>query len=265
MRAARGRESTPVAKIGTYRAKAVENVGFDRLEKLGDEIIVGIDVAKTNQFVCFGSATSDEAVLGKWAHPAETRGFYGLCTRLKASGRRVVVVMEPSGTYGDPFLHWFQVNGFETRRVLGKQVHDGAAAFDGVMSGHDAKASVMLVRLHRMGASKPWSARPEPTVRLRALDKRLSWYDDECRRLQGMLEAALARHWPEVTTFVGVGKVSLWRLMSDYSSPASVAVAPEGAAAQLCRRGRFSLRVLLRSIQSPGGARRHPAQRTTTS
>lgn len=74
--------------------------------------------------------------------------------------------MEPSGTYGDPFLHWFQKRDFEIRRVLGKQVYDGSAALDGAMSGHDAKSSMMLVALHEMGASKPWLRRPETTPKV---------------------------------------------------------------------------------------------------
>jgi len=223
-------KETPLGRNRRYRAAPVKEIRPEQLSELGPEVIVGIDVAKWKQVVGFGSADGGPVVLGRWTHPVETREFFATCEALRESGQRVTVVMEPSGTYGDPLVHWFQSEGFEVRRVLGKQVHDGAAALDGVVSGHDAKAASLLVALHRLHGSQEWLPRPEESRVLRALVGQHTWHDEQCGRLRGMAEGLLARHWPELGGLLRPGSKVYWRLLEELGGPRRVAAAPSSAA-----------------------------------
>lgn len=226
-----------MGKNRRYRATPVKNIKVEQLGELGPKVIVGIDVAKRDQFVAFGSADGGPVVLGKWKHPTETQEFYGKCKALRDNGQEVTVVMEPSGTYGDPLVHWFQNEGFEVRRVLGKQVHDGAAALDGVVSGHDAKAATLLVELHRLRGSREWSPRSEECRTLRALVDEYTLHDEQCGRLRGMAEGLLARHWPELGQLMRPRSKVYWSLLEEFGGPRRMAEEPETATRFMVRVG----------------------------
>jgi transposase len=226
-----------VGKQIRYQAKRVKDLDVERLLGLGEVITLTVDVAKDEQLVGFSGTDGEVVALGKWSHPSESREFLGLCERLRASGRRLVVVLEPSGTYGDWLLNWLWAKGIEVRRVLGKQVHDGAAALDGTTSGHDAKSAVLMAGLHALGASRPWAPPTETSRRLRAVSGLHGWYDEECERLQGKLEALMARHWPELQTWLSGRRRSYWRLLEGTGGPKGVSERPEEAQTLMGRKG----------------------------
>jgi transposase len=233
-------ESIPVKKQGRYAAKRVKDLNFERLCGLGEKVLVAIDVAKREQYVAFvgGSGPAEAMLLGKWTHPAETPVFFGLCEKLREAGKELVVVMEPSGTYGDPLLSWFWSKGIEVRRVLGKQVYDGSAMLDGTMSGHDAKSTVMLAAIYKLGGSREWKAPSESARRLRALASEHAWFDGLCRQLRGMMEGILARHWPELTGILKPRAKVFWQLLEETGGPKRVRDEPEWVAALMRRSGR---------------------------
>ena len=85
-----------------YRALRVKDVEVERLTagKAGEPISVGIDMGKYNFFaVC---RWADGAFERPWKmdNPGDILGFVGLLERL-GLGRKRMVAMESSGTYGD--------------------------------------------------------------------------------------------------------------------------------------------------------------------
>jgi transposase len=101
-----------------------------------------------------------------------------------------------------------------------KRVHDAAEVFDGVPSMHDAKACVVIARLHHQGVSKPYSEPSPLRVRLRALVEQRELYRVPMQFYLSRLEALLARHWPEA-----LQDIDVWRnktplaLLARYPGP----------------------------------------------
>jgi len=230
-----------MAKNRRYRQVDVKSVDVEKIAELGSKLLVGIDVAKTNQVATFEDPETHRRLTVKWAHPAQTRDFFALLEGLRARKRTVEIVMEPSGTYGDPFLHWFHTHDFPVRRVLGIQVHAGAAMLDGVRSGHDAKSAGLMVAIDQLEGSRDWLARAESTRDLRSLVTLYRWHDDQRRKLFGMAEAHLARWWPELSTLLSARSKIYWRLLAEYSGPEGVAADLSGAAHFMRRVGRAFL------------------------
>ncbi len=225
-----------MARNRRYRATSVKQVKLARIRELGEEVIIGIDVAKRVQYACIAAAAGDEEVLFRWSHPEETREFFGLCRGMRKQGQKLTMVLEPSGTYGDPFLHWFWQEGIETRRILGQQTRDGSAAIDGVSSGHDAKAAGMLVALHKLGGSREWLERTEGVRNLRALVSKYTLHDRRMQELHGAVEGILARHWPELRDILKPAAKIFWRILAEYGGPRGIAAEPEEVAAYMRRR-----------------------------
>lgn len=228
-----------MGKNRSYRATRVKQVDLADMHELGAEVIVGIDVAKHKLFACFAAGGSDAHLIVRWTHPTETREFFDLCLAMRARGQNLTMVLEPSGTYGDPILHWLWQQGFGVRRVLGKQVHDGAAALDGVASGHDPKAAALLVALHKLKGSQDWLRRTEDVRNLRALVSELRLYDGRIQRLAGMVEGMLARHWPELGAVIQPRVKIFWHLLAEYGGPRTVAAEPEAARGFMRLRGGY--------------------------
>jgi hypothetical protein len=63
--------------------------------------IVAIDIAKTKLVAAIATATGDVLKLVKFEHPRQTGAFLRLLEALQSAKREPVVVMEPTGTYGD--------------------------------------------------------------------------------------------------------------------------------------------------------------------
>jgi hypothetical protein len=71
---------------------------------------------------------------------------------------------------------------------------------------HDAKACVVIARLHQQAVSREYIEPGPLRARLRALVQQRELYDKPLQMHLGHLEALLARHWPEA-----LGEVDVWR------------------------------------------------------
>ena len=126
------------------------------------KLVVAIDVAKTKMMA--GFAREDGAVvrLVKWTSPLETRAFVELVMQTaRLLDVPVEALAEPTGTYGDPLRALLLAHGAQVFMLSPKRVHDAAEVFDGVPSMHDAKACVVIARLHHQGVSKRYNE-PSP-------------------------------------------------------------------------------------------------------
>ncbi len=216
---------------GTYEAVDFQDyrdtTKIERFET--GRLIVGIDIAKRIQYACLmGSAPG-----GGWEeydivtfNASETREFVDFLAGLDST---IEIVLEPSGTYGDPLREQCRRCDLSAWRVRPKQVHDVAEVFDGVPSLHDAKAAYLICRLHQNGVTRPWQVADGMTRSVRAILERYDEAELERRRLCGKLEAKLSRHWPEATEILGLGTATLQKVLAEFGGPAGVAQQPERA------------------------------------
>ena len=199
-----------MAKRVRYRATSIEQISWEKLaSKLhgAQKLVVAIDVAKTKMVAGFGPEDGSVACLVKWNSPSENRAFVDLVARTaQALSVPIDAVMEPTGTYGEPLRALLMAAGAQVYVMSPKRVHDAAEVFDGVPSMHDAKACVVIARLHHQGVSKPY-VEPSPLrVRMRALVEQRELYRVPMQFYLSRLESLLARHWPEA-----LQDVDVWR------------------------------------------------------
>jgi len=227
-----------------YKATNVKRVNWEMVaaQTQGQQIIFGIDVAKEEFFAVLMKIDQSVIETIKWLHPQQTRELSEhLLGDLKCAS--LEGVLEPSGTYGDALRHHLSTLGLSMHQVSPKRVHDAAEVYDGVPSLHDAKAAYLIGRLHLEGVSKPWQALSDPRRERQALIAELDVFESEWQRNLNRLEAALSRHWPELTQLQDLQRISLLSLISEYGSPQEVA-AHRSEAQQLMRRiGRGPLNV----------------------
>src|SRR5262245_4626470 len=144
-----------------YGAMRVNEVELDRLTqgKTDRPVTVGIDVGKHKVFA-----------VGRWAdgqferpwtisNPSEIAVLVTLLQRLGA-GRKLVVAMESSGTYGDALRQALTEAGLELHRVSTKAAKDYAEIFDGVPSQHNGKDAAVVAELAALGKSVAWPYQP---------------------------------------------------------------------------------------------------------
>ncbi len=220
---------------GTYQAVDLnEYLQTSKVERFEDmHLIAGIDVAKQTQFVCLmGSDWRDYDIVRFEAY--ETKTFVQFLNELPCD---VSVVLEPSGTYGDPLREQCRKLGLEVRFIRPKQVHDAAEVFDGVPSLHDAKAAYLICRLHQNGVSQPWRELDETRRKMRAVLARLDEAELERQRMTGKLEAMLSRHWPELLEVLKLDSATLQKLLGEFGGPAGVAARPDQARRLMRRVG----------------------------
>jgi len=140
-------------------------------------------------------------------------------------GRRLLVALEPSGTYGDALRQALQRAGLEVHRVSPKHAADYAEVFDGVPSQHDGKDAAVIAELAAQGRSWPWPM-PEPTEVEQELAYQVEWLDGQRRQMMlwcGRVEALLSRHWPEATRIVALSSGTLLRCLARYGGPRGLA------------------------------------------
>lgn len=213
-------------KKRTYRAVDVQTVNLDALLAafaVGTVVTVALDVAKRKFLCALASTTGEVELLLRFEHPAQTDLFLLLLEQLVAEQRGVVVVMEPTGTYGDSLRHQLARRGIDVYRVSTKHVHDLAEVYDRVPSKHDAKDACLIAWLHAQGRSTLWPELPENRRRLRALLTQRDLYDDPLRRLLAHFEPLLARHFPELEQFFDLSRRRTpYVLLQQYPSPAEL-------------------------------------------
>jgi transposase len=228
-----------VSKKKPYSLINVKNVPIAALkdEGVGRDLSVGIDIAKDTLKV--GLWWSD----GRFSQPWEVRYPEQLPLLIEHLGslareRKLIVVMEPTGSYGDPLRWALGRVGLTMHRMQTKASHDYCEVFDGVPSNHDAKDAVMLAKLGHQGDSRPWplEAGDELAARRRA------WVSDaeDLQAILGVwtnrLEALLARHWPEAGRILNLKSATLTQALMEYGTPAALAGDAQ-AAAKLQRWG----------------------------
>ena len=134
------------------------------------KLAVAIDVAKTKMMAGFGREDGGIVRLVKWQNPLQTRAFVELVVQ---TGRALAVpieaLMEPTGNYGDPLRVLLLGHGAPVFMLSPKRVHDAAEVFDGVPSMHDAKACVVIGRLHQQAVSRKYAEPSQLRVQRRAL------------------------------------------------------------------------------------------------
>lgn len=243
----------------TYRATNINAVKLEPLlAKLSGRVVLGLDVAKRDQFVALMLEDRTCVDVIKWSHPAQTPSFMVLCEALRARGHGVEVAMEPSGTYGDVIRFTLLSAKFDVYRVSGKRVHDAAEVFDGVPSLHDAKAATLIARLHLDKASQRWPLPTETERDLDALHQALRMHRNREQVMLGMLEAQTARYWPALTEHLGLTSMTLLELLARYGGPSKVAADAEAARALMIQIGksflaRTTVEAVIASARSTAG------------
>ncbi len=222
-----------MSKSRAYRATEIKNVEPEGLfaARAGQECWVGLDVGKD---CIFGVVRWRD---GSWERPWRIRNPHEIATLAAvlscvSGGRRVVVAMESSGTYGDALRQALGDRGVEVHRVSTKRSHDYAEVFDGVPSQHDGKDAAIVAELAAIGKSSPWPYRAadENEQELAFL---VDWLDAQRRQRNmwcGRVESLLARHWPEVTEHLPVGSATLAKALVHYGGPLPLAKDAQAAA-----------------------------------
>ena len=227
----------------TYAATDVEQLDRSALlQRVTEGCIVAIDVAKTKFVAAIATAAGEVLKLVKFEHPRQTMAFLNLLRALKEGERKPVVVMEPTGTYGDAVRYQCHALGLPVHMMPPKYSHDFAEVLDGVPSMHDPKAATVLAKLQAIKPARAWQPDSDARRDLRA------WVDQRrpiTRTLalyHGHLEAMLARHWPELEAHVDVyGQRSWFALLKEFPGPQRVTECGEAAAQTLRKasRGNF--------------------------
>jgi transposase len=230
-----------MAKKRTYRAKEVEQVVASSLLTTlpAAAVIVAIDVGKFKMTAAFCDPSGGCQQLVRFAFPEQAAAFLALLDALHQAGKQLQMVLEPTGTYGDPLVAQFDRRGLPVFLVSPKRTHDAKEIFDGVPSKHDPKDATILARLHAQGLSRRWAPADERRRTLRALIAQREVYADPLQRLHDRLEPLLARHWPELSRLLDVrGSKSPLRLLVAYPDPARVRTQSEHALDLLTRAAR---------------------------
>ena len=146
-----------------------------------------------------------------------------------SAGRKLVVAMESSGTYGDCLRQALADNDIKVQRVSSKAAHDYAEVFDGVPSQHDGKDAAVVAELAALGKAMPWEYQPADAWE-QELAYWVEWMVAHRQTLtiwQGRLEGLVARHWPEATQVLKLSSATLLRALKHYGSPQALAADPK--------------------------------------
>ena len=218
-----------MAKKIQYRAVDVQQLSLETLlERFepSSRVVIGVDVAKRKFLAALSDAQDEVCWVVRFEHPAQTMAFVDLLDGLQAAGRAVEVVMEPTGTYGDPLRFQLGLRSIPVFRVNNKHVHDAAELFDRSASKHDAKDACLIAWLHVHQRSARWHELPAERRRIRALVTQRELFDAPLRRLLAQMEPLLARHFPELEKFFDLGRRKTpYRLLEAFGSPAALAQA----------------------------------------
>ena len=227
-------------KKRSYRTKKVNHINWNQIKEqlAGEPVVFAIDVAKVKQYALLSNKENSVSELLRWEHPGQT-GL--LLQELQSLSCQISVVIESTGTYGDPLKYQFRQAGFTVYQASGKRVSDAQEVFDGVPSMHDAKAAIIITKLHREGLTQPWQERTEQERQLNALRREYDMHHSQYQRNQNRLEAYLSRHWPEVGYLLELNSVTLESLLREYGSPMRIALDVNEVAKKMKRWGKNGL------------------------
>jgi len=237
----RMQEVIPVKHRTPYSLVDVKDVSVASLIRRwrGQEVVVGVDVAKGELVACVVGA--DRSFDRPWRvkSPGQVRL---LVEKLLELGRhcRLKVAMESSGTYGDVLRQALSDAGIEVQRVSAKAVKNYSETFDGVPSQHDGKDAAIIGTLCQSGHGKTWAwnsgagagagADEEKSQALRYFIRRLDTAQRVKQIFCGKLEALLARHWPEVFELLEQSGPTLTRALLHWGDPRALAADAQAAA-----------------------------------
>ena len=218
-----------------YRATRVNQVDWDRLARgqEGLDISLGIDVGKHDLWPVCRWADGQFERPWRVKNPEEIPALIALIQRMN-TGRKLVVALESSGTYGDALRQALADAQVAVVRVSNKASHDYAEVFDGVPSQHDGKDAAVIAELAALGKSQPWAYEPASPWE-QELTYWVEWMVIHRQILatwQGRLEGLVSRHWPEATRVLKLSSVTLLRVLKEYGDPKALATDP-GAAERL--------------------------------
>ncbi len=220
-----------MVKSRAYRATSVKKISLDRVleAREGQAAFVGCDVSKEELVAVLRWGAKDFERPWKVNSRREVGVFLELLERLGRE-RDLVVALEPTGTYGDPFRQALWDACLETHRVSPKASHDYAEIFDGVPSQHDGKDAAIVAELSAMGKSTLWAFEP-PSDTDRQMSYWVDWQAAQRRILNGWygrLEGLLARYWPEATGTLPLNSGVLLRCLAEYGGPRSLGSDSQG-------------------------------------
>jgi transposase len=223
--------------------------------------ILGVDVSKDELKLAIRWEAGEYERPWKARNPLEVKELTEAISEV-SEGRDLRVVMEPTGTYGDPFRQALTDAGIEVHRVSPKHVFDYKEIFDGVPSQHDGKDSCVMADLSAQGHSWPWPyVAPTGTdEEMRFRVGNLAAHVKILTAWTNRLEALLGRYWPEALEELKASSSTLLRVLAAYGGPAGVAEALEEAERKIVRWGRSRVqqekaRALVRSAVETVGVR----------
>lgn len=231
-----------------YRRIAVNKVQPEELRELAIErgdrgTSVGLDIAKDEIVAVIRWPDGSFEQPWKAVNPTQIPDLIERLALLREVCDDLTIGLESTGTYGDPGRYAMTNARLEVHQVRGKAVADYKEIFDGVPSQHDGKDAAMIAELTRFNKGTPWPyvAPTQAEAQMRCDVARNDLYTSEKLRWLSRAEAILARHWPELTSLIKLGTVTLEQLCIHYGSPARV-IADDQAAANLRRwsRGRLT-------------------------
>jgi transposase len=222
-----------------YRATRVNQVDWDRLAcgHEGLDMTLGIDVGKHDLWPVVRWADGQFERPWRVKNPLEIPSLITLIQRMNR-GRKLVVALESSGTYGDALRQALADAQIPVVRVSNKASHDYAEVFDGVPSQHDGKDAAVIAELAALGKCQPW-AYESASAWEQELSYWVEWMITHRQILaswQGRLEGLVSRHWPEATRVLKLSSVTLLRALEQYGDPKALAADPQ-AAQRLSRWG----------------------------
>jgi transposase len=224
-----------VQEVIPMKSRAYRAVDVNRVEPAAwlqgrDEAIVhaGLDVGKKSILCTLRWDGGDFDRPWRARNPTEVVRLAQLLSAV-GQGRRLIVALEPTGTYGDPLRQALERAGLAVHRVSPKNASDYAEVFDGVPSQHDGKDAAVVAELSAQGRSWPWPM-PMPTEAEQELAYQVEWMDGQRRQMMlwcGRVEALLSRHWPEATRLLPLGSGTLLRVLAEYGGPRGLAAAAD--------------------------------------
>lgn len=229
------KEVIPVKKR-IYRARNIKSLDIETMAKeLCEGGVFGVDAAKDDWVGALMRTDGTVVATVKWKLVEDHVAAVGLLEELRAAGVELPVVVEPTGTYADPWAHQLHEAGFAVYQVSPKHSHDYSEIYDGVPSSHDGKSAAIVGKLHLEGKSRAWKPRTAGRRTLRAKCAMRDWVGQDIKRYEARLEARWARHWPELSRILDFQTKTARVLAATYGDPAAL-IADEEAARETIRR-----------------------------
>ncbi len=162
------------------------DVGACLRERAEAIVHAGLDIGKESIFCTLRWSVDDFDRPWRAGNPSEVGRLAELLAEV-GRGRRLVVAMEPTGTYGDALRQALAVVKVPAYRVSPKMASDFAEVFDGVPSQHDGKDAGVVAELAAQGRCWPWPLRP--TEADQEVSYHVQWLDGQRRRDDGVVRA----------------------------------------------------------------------------